>query len=215
MTIEKQIQKIKWYHSIQIGNMVTPGSVPRDFLTWQTQAIPRDLTGKTVLDIGAWDGFFSFHCERAGARRVLAIDNSSGVYSWGMKSNTGFQLAKKQLRSNVEFKQLSVYDLATLEESFDVVVFFGVYYHLSDPLRAFEAISQKTRELLIIEGHVIDDTRPVMYLYDPFELNPQDPSNYWGPSVPCLEKMLKRVGFKRVSLISRREDRALLQAWKS
>jgi tRNA (mo5U34)-methyltransferase len=128
--------------------------------------------------------------------------------------NRGFELAKRALRSNVELRQMSVYDLTDLEENFDVTIFFGVYYHLKNPLEAFEAISSRTKEILVIEGHVVDDPRPVMYLYDPYELNPHDASNYWGPSIPCLEKMLRRSGFNRIRLVDRVNDRALLEARK-
>jgi tRNA (mo5U34)-methyltransferase len=212
--VAEEIQEIQWYHSIRLGDVVTPGVTKENDELWLARAIPSDLRYKTVLDIGAWDGFFSFLCEKRGASRVLAIDDLSGVFSWGMNSNKGFQLAKKILHSHVEFRQMSVYDLTALEENFDIVVFFGVYYHLKNPLEAFETISSKTKELLVVEGHVNDDQRPVMYLYDPYELNPQDATNYWGPSIPCLEKMLRRVGFGRIRLIDRIADRVLFQAWK-
>lgn len=212
--VVEEIRKIRWFHSIRIGDILTPGVVSESYEMWQAKAIPEDLHGRTVLDVGAWDGFFSFLCEKRGARRVLAIDDLSGVISWGMEGNRGFQLVKKVLGSNVEFRQMSVSELRALEERFDVVVFFGVYYHLKDPLEAFEIISSKTKELLVIEGHVIDDPRPVMYLYDPYELNPRDSSNYWGPSIPCLERILRRVGFKKTKVYDKRAQRVLVQAWK-
>ena len=212
--LQDRIRRIKWYHSIRIGNVVTPGIAGEDHLAWTAQAIPENLHGKSVLDIGAWDGYFSFLCEKRGASRVLAIDDLSGPRSLGMEGNEGFQLAKKMLGSSVEFKQMSAYDVGALDQTFDLTIFFGVYYHLKNPLLALEVIYQRTGELLAIEGHVVDDPRPIMYFYDTFELNPGDASNWWGPSVSCLEKMLRRVGFRKIAVIDKKKDRALLQAWK-
>ncbi len=40
----------------------------------RAEAIPRRLRGKTILDVGCWDGYFSFLCERRGAT-VTPVDN--------------------------------------------------------------------------------------------------------------------------------------------
>jgi len=85
---------------------------------------------------------------------------------------------------------------------------------LKNPLLALEAIYQRTGEPLAVEGHVVDDPRPIMYFYDGCELNAGDTSNWWGSSVSCLEKMLRRLGFRKTAFIDKKEDRALLPAWK-
>src|SRR5215470_2157961 len=69
--------------------------------------IPDDLTGKTVLDVGAWDGFFSFEFERRGAR-VLAID----TYAWDHGGLDCFLLAREHFKSTVEFRRIDVHDLS-------------------------------------------------------------------------------------------------------
>lgn len=89
-----EVSKIKWFHTIDLGNgVITPGedSTPNKL---QTIALPADLKGSSVLDIGAWDGFFSFEAERRGASRVLATDDFcwSGP-GWGTKN--GFDLARR------------------------------------------------------------------------------------------------------------------------
>src|SRR3954449_10126890 len=100
-----------WFHTIDLGNgIVTPG---RDEsarkLGWI--GLPADLSGRTVLDVGAWDGFFSFECERRGAARVVAADSFSWDGSnWGTKA--GFELAREALGSRVEDVEVDVMDLS-------------------------------------------------------------------------------------------------------
>jgi tRNA (mo5U34)-methyltransferase len=107
-----------------------------------------DLVGKSVLDIGAWDGYFSFEFERRGAKRVLAID------SWNGRGLECFLLAREHFGSNVEYKRMDVHDLCPeAVGTFDVVFFAGVLYHTRHPLKALEAIRSVTRERLILETH--------------------------------------------------------------
>jgi len=71
-----------WWHSIDLGEgVVTPGRKSAELLAgeWDALDLP-DLAGKSVLDIGAWDGYFSFEAERRGAARVVALDH----YVWSM-----------------------------------------------------------------------------------------------------------------------------------
>ena len=97
--------------------------------------IPEDLRGKRVLDIGAWDGWFSFEMERRGAE-VLAIDN------W---DNPRFHEVRRLLNSRVEYRQMDVYDLTPARIGrFDIVLFFGVLYHLKHPLLALERVCALT-----------------------------------------------------------------------
>jgi tRNA (mo5U34)-methyltransferase len=116
--------------------------------------IPQDLTGKTVLDIGAWDGYFSFEFERRGAKRVLAIDS----YAWDPRPGgfprglECFLLAREFLDSKVEHRRLDVHDLsADLVGRFDLVFCAGVLYHLRNPLLALEKIRSVTAGQLILE----------------------------------------------------------------
>ena len=90
--IKKKVEEIKWFHSIDLGNgIITPGQV-KTFQKVKTIGIPENLEGKTVLDIGAWDGYFSFEAEKRGAKRVLATD--SFIWSGeGWSSKKGFELA--------------------------------------------------------------------------------------------------------------------------
>jgi tRNA (mo5U34)-methyltransferase len=155
------------------------------------------LAGKSVLDIGAWDGAFAFEAERRGARRVLATDHFcwSGP-GWGDKR--GFDYAHARLQSNVESLDVDVPDLDPGRlGTFDVVLFLGVLYHVKDPVRCLEVVSRMSDEHLIIETVVAADDYPlpVARYYQGAELN-NDPTNFWAPNFPCLKAMLGDCGFR-------------------
>jgi tRNA (mo5U34)-methyltransferase len=129
--LKNEVAKIRWLHSIDLGNgIVTPGWERNTASRLQELMIPDDLRGMTVLDIGAWDGFFSFEAERRGAKRVLATDFDSWVgKTWGSKA--GFELARRALNSNVEDMTIDVVELSPERVGvFDLVLFLGVLYHL-------------------------------------------------------------------------------------
>jgi tRNA (mo5U34)-methyltransferase len=162
-----------------------------------------------VLDIGAWDGFFSFEAERRGASRVLAADHYSwSGQSWGTKA--GFELARSALGSRVEDVDIDVMDLSpTRVGTFDVVLFLGVLYHLRHPLLALERVASVTRGMLIVETVVdmLGIDRPVVAFYPERELN-NDPTNWWGPNVPAVHGMLRTVGFQATSTVTEPPSRA-------
>ena len=105
--------------------------------------IPEDLSGKSVLDIGAWDGYFSFEFERRGAARVLAID----THSWDHGALDCFLFARERLRSKVEFRRMDVHELDPDQVGcFDLVFCAGVLYHMRNPLIGLERIRRVTRD---------------------------------------------------------------------
>lgn len=201
--LRERVEKINWFHAIELRpGLVTPA---KDHTSARVQAlrIPPDLSGTTVLDVGAWDGFFSFEAERRGATRVLAADRFAWrENSWSDKR--GFELAREALGSKVEDVELDVLDLTpTAVGTFDLVLFLGVLYHLRHPLLALERIASVTAHQLILETHV-DLTwlrRPAMAFYPGMELE-WDPTNWWGPNPRAVEAMLCAVGFSRVEQVS-------------
>lgn len=156
---QARIDAVTWYHEFDFGNgLVARSSIPEAaihrpiwrFIEKQLEAI--DFRGKTVLDIGCWDGYWSFYAERRGATHVLAIDDASQNWSDGR----GLHLAKELLHSKVEInRQVSVYDLEPLGRTFDIILFLGVYYHLLDPFRAFAEIRRRCHGAtqVLIEGN--------------------------------------------------------------
>lgn len=197
-----QVSQIKWFHQIDLGNgVVTPGVVDskRALLNYK---IPFDLSGKTFLDIGSWDGFFAFEAERRGAKRVLATD--SFVWqgkTWGSKR--GFETARAILNSKVEDMTIDVLDLSPHKiGKWDVVLFAGVLYHMKYPLLALERAASVARKLLIVET-AIDCRfcrRPVLAFYPNDELS-RDPTNWFGPNLAAVKAMLSCCGFNSIKVV--------------
>jgi tRNA (mo5U34)-methyltransferase len=200
--LREGLASIEWFHRIDLGGgVVTPGrdDSPRKL---DDIRMPIDLAGRSVLDIGANDGYFSFAAERRGARRVVAVD------SWGQPacaSRRAIDFARAAMHSRVEVRGASVYELSAEEVGeFDVVLFLGVLYHLRDPLLALEHVASVTADLLILETHVdlLDHRRPVAAFYPGDELG-GDGSNWWGPNVPAVLGMLRSVGFEKLEVVKR------------
>jgi tRNA (mo5U34)-methyltransferase len=207
--LRREVAAIRWFHTIDLGDgVVTPGE---DASPEKLRRIhlPPDLSGKTVLDVGAWDGFYSFEAERRGAERVVAIDPNAWRAPVGAgnpwSGRQGFDLARRALGSKVEDVDIGLEELAPERiGTFDVVLFLGVLYHLPDPLPVLERVSALARELLILETQVdlMWTRRPAMAHYPGSELL-GDASNWWGPNPPLVEALLRAHGFTRVIQVHR------------
>jgi tRNA (mo5U34)-methyltransferase len=216
--VRAEIADVNWYHQIDLGDgIVTPG-VDDTASRMAPLELPFDLSGKSVLDIGAWDGVFSFEAERRGADRVLATDS----YCWsgeGWGTKDGFLTARRILGSGVEDVEIDVMDLSPERVgTFDLVMFVGVLYHLRHPLLALERVASVTGDQLILDTHtaMTEEPAPAMRFYPGTELN-DDPTNWWGPNPPAVEAMLRDVGFSRIEQKHPRETRKgrlILHAWK-
>jgi tRNA (mo5U34)-methyltransferase len=201
--LRAEVEQIPWFHHIDLGNgIITPGRDMDSLAKIRFHQIPEDLTGKSVLDIGAWDGLFSFEAEKRGARRVLATD----AFIWEDKawgSKRGFELARRALQSKVEDLTIDVMDLSPERVgTFDVVLFLGVLYHLRHPLYALERVASVCDEMVILGTQIdmLSHDRPAAAFYPTDELN-GDSTNWWGPNVACVRAMLNDVGFKRVDVV--------------
>ncbi len=205
------IGAIPWAHRIDLGNgIVTPGE-------WDTQEIlgrlriPEDLTGQTLLDVGCWDGFYSFEAERRGAKRVLATDS----FVWRSGRKQGFLLAREALNSRVEDAEVDVLELSPERVgTFDLVLFLGVLYHMRHPMLALERVASVTKRLLIVET-VIDllwMPGKALAFYPGSELG-KDPTNWFGPTPAAMEAMLRAVGFAGVERVWPSEERLVL--WRA
>jgi tRNA (mo5U34)-methyltransferase len=196
--LQQEVDQIAWFHQIDLGGgVVTPGSdATAEKLA--TIGLPEDLTGRSVLDIGAWDGAFSFEAERRGAKRVLATD--SYIWqgrNWGSKA--GFEFARSALGSRVEDRLLDVMDLDPADVgTFDVVLFLGVLYHLRDPWAGLARVASVTAPggLVVVETHVdmLHVARPAVALYPGLELN-GDGSNWCGPNPAAVVALCEMSGF--------------------
>lgn len=209
----ERINTIEWWHRIPLGNGVVtlgPDDTPRKIAGVH---LPEDLTGKSVIDIGAWDGAFSFECERRNASRVLATDH----FIWERRGHAGFDLEHEMLHSRVERSMIPVEDLCPDTVGvFDIALFLGVLYHAQDPMRYLRNLALVCRECAIIETHVdaLDYPRAAAVFYPGTALN-NDPTNFWGPNPECVEAMLLEVGFRKTQRFEPcAPTRMAFHAWK-
>jgi tRNA (mo5U34)-methyltransferase len=158
--LQARIDAVKWYHEFDFGDGLKAQSAVENLsgLREVWRSIERSLdaiafSGKTVLDVGTWDGFWSFYAERRGAASVLATDDATQNWSAG----AGLMLAHELLASRVEVRQdLPIYDLAGLRRTFDVILCLGVFYHLRDPLYGFAQLRHCCHPgtVVVIEGEL-------------------------------------------------------------
>lgn len=192
--------RIRWFHRMELAPGIVTEGIYDPTRTLARLGLPHDLSGRRVLDVGAWDGFYSFECERRGAAEVVATDD----YSWGgdgWGTQDGFNLAREAFGSKVRDLRVDPVDLNThqLGAPYDVVLLLGVLYHLRDPIRVLERVRAITGGLLILETEVgmLLTRRPSAEFFPGSELN-LDPTNWWAPNVPAIKGMLHAVGFDDV-----------------
>ena len=204
-TLQQRIEALTWCHPLELGGIHTRPQwhVRRRFARrLKFLQIPADLTGKSVLDIGAWDGFFSFECERRGAARVLAID----TFAWDRYGKDGFLLAHETLNSKVEHRRLAAEDIdvATLG-TFDVVLFLGVFYHLRSPISVLERLRGVTAGTLICETHALvpafHERYPLVSFFPGDGLELGVPYEFCSlPTMEALQQMLRAAGFTKLDV---------------
>jgi tRNA (mo5U34)-methyltransferase len=197
-----EISTMFWWHKIDLGNGITTPGLDDSTRKLAQVHLPQSLEGLSVLDIGAWDGFFSYECERRGARRVVALDK----YAWNCPEfgKRGFELARRVLGSKVEDVEMDVLDISPERVGvFDLVLFLGVLYHLRHPLLSLERVARVVAKQLILETLVDmnEYDRPVLAFYPEDECS-NDPTNWFGPNRAAVEAMLRVVGFRKVELVS-------------
>src|SRR4051812_9721685 len=206
----------EWFHNIDLRGVKTAprhflGDYPRIKWTRFEHAIPQDLTGKTVLDVGCNAGFYGLEMKRRGAARVVGIDSDEGYLSQA-------RFAAEIRGVELELYNLSVYDVAQLGERFDVVLFMGVLYHLRHPLLALDLLYEHAVSDLLVFQTMIRGSADAMNVADDYPFSETevfeqpgfpkmsfveknyagDPTNWWIPNRPCAEAMLRSAGFEIV-----------------
>jgi len=203
-------QNNTWYHTMNINGIQTKNTrTSSQYQMWISQVIPDDLTGKNILDVGCADGFYSFLCEQRNANRILAIDYEGFDIQKKMSESekeiniNNFELHKKFLDSKVEYRNLDVYDIDLINETFDFVLFFGVYYHLENLISALKKIYSVVNGSIFLAGHILESENPIMYYYDTSQT--RDNPNWFSPIVAspqCLINIAKGIcGFKNAELV--------------
>jgi tRNA (mo5U34)-methyltransferase len=211
-SLEERVQALgPWFHNLRLGRVQTApdhplGDFPSNFWEFFKHAIPDDLSGASVLDIGCNGGFYSFEMKRRGAARVLGVDHDPVYLAQA-------RFAREQLGLEVEFRQADVYDIDTLGETFDYVLFMGVLYHLRHPLYALEKVAGLVGKRLLFQSMergswdigefapdypiterdvFFDDRFPRMYFIEGAYAG--DKTNWWIPNPACTQAMLRSVG---------------------
>jgi len=202
-----------WFHNIELHGVPT---APDHFLGdypaahWRTfqNAIPADLRGRTVLDIGCNAGFFSLRMKERGADRVVGIDSDERYLAQA-------RFAADVANADIEFRRMTVYEIEQLHERFDLVLFMGVLYHLRHPLLAldllhehvvkdtlvFQTMLRGAQEVGPVEPDYSFNERSVFDRHDFPKLHfierkyAGDPTNWWIPNRAAAEAMLRSAGF--------------------
>lgn len=182
-----------WFHNLELGGIMTApdhflGDYPRVKWNRFKHAIPTDLDGATVLDIGCNAGFYAFEMKRRGAHRVVAIDTDDRYLAQA-------SLAQRVLGTEIELKNLSVYQVAKLGEHFDLVLFLGVLYHLRYPLLALDRLREHViGDRLVCQSMLRKsvDHAPRMSFVE--HCYAGDPTNWWVPNLAGFEAMIRSAG---------------------
>lgn len=203
-----------WFHNIDLGGGVwtAPDHFLGDYpaLKWRgfADAIPADLSGRTVLDIGCNGGFYALEMKRRGADRVVAIDADADYLAQA-------RFAAEATGADIEFHCLSVYDVARLRERFDLVLFMGVLYHLRHPLLALDLVREHVAgDLMVFQsmqrGAVEVEAPAPDYPFSETGIFDRpgwpklhfierrysdDQTNWWVPNRAAAEAMLRASGF--------------------
>lgn len=205
-----------WFHNLDLSGVPTApdhflGDYPR--VKWRrfADAIPSDLTGLSVLDIGCNGGFYSIEMKRRGAARVVGIDSDEAYLAQA-------RFAAEVAGLEITFEKRSVYDVARVGERFDIVLFMGVLYHLRHPLLALDLIRTHVAGDLLVFQSMQRGSRDVedqledsdFWTTAPFDKGSYprlhfiehryagDPTNWWVPNRACVEAMLRSSGFEIV-----------------
>lgn len=208
----------EWHHEFEIiPGVRTRGTFNPQGL-WRKLQLPEDLSGLSLADIGASNGYFSFVARQHGAR-VVAFD-------FRHKDNSGFGLAQYiNGLADIEHHQVNVLDISAEQYGrFDIVLALGLLYHVADPFRALKNCADLAGDRLLVESYCIDSLfspiltkEPVMrFISDPgrFPGRAQpnrDRSNFWGFTSVCLQRLLEEFGFV-VKRTLNSGDRVLLDA---
>ncbi len=227
--IRRRVEELgQWFHNLDLHGVKT---APDHFLgdypntKWQrfADALPHDLSGQTVLDVGCNGGFYSIQMKLRGADRVVAVDTNDSYLAQA-------RFAAEVSGVEIEFHHLSVYQLQQLREKFDLVLFLGVLYHLRHPLLALDLLHEHAvKNVLVIQSMLrgseyvakvkndyefweqdifLDRNFPQMYFVE--QRFSGDPTNWWIPNRACLEAMLRSAGFE---IVAHPEEEVFVCRW--
>ena len=200
-----------WFHTFALDGtgIYTPG-IARDH-RYRLEAIPEDLDGARVLDVGTFDGFYAFLAERRGAARVVAVDNEQYV-SWiasrfgiELEAGAGFRAIAGLLDSRVEYRRLDALELEHLGETFDVIFCFGILHRVEAPLTLLRVLhtclAPGGRIILETYGVAGEQGTPCVLVHEPGDVYARDDAVYWGFSRASLDRLSRVAGLRGFELL--------------
>ena len=200
-----------WFHTFALApGVYTPG-IARDH-GYRLRMFGTDrFAGRSVLDVGAFDGFYSFLAELRGAGRVLAIDNEQYVewvrarFGVTLQGGSGFRAIAGLTASRVEYRRMDAFDVHELGERFDVVLCFGILHRVTDPialLRALADVLAPGGEIVLetYGSHLLADVAAIE-VHEPGEVYARDDFVYWGFSPEGLRRLGRIAGVGEVEIV--------------
>jgi tRNA (mo5U34)-methyltransferase len=201
-----------WFHTFALGHGIYTPGLARDHVYRLPVLGAERFAGRSVLDVGAFDGFYSFLAERRGARRVVAVDNEQYVdwvqarFDIALTGGAGFHAIAAVVDSNVAYRRMDALDVRSLGERFDLVLCFGILHRVTDPialLRALADVLTPAGELIIetYGSHLSGDT-PAVEIHQPGEVYHRDEFVYWGFPEEGLRRLARIAGLNDVEIIA-------------
>lgn len=199
--LRAEVDRHLWFHSVALRpGLVTPGRKSAEIMAAEEEALfaPLRVEGATVVDVGAWNGYFSLAAKRRGAAHVLATDH----FTWNhahFQGRSTIELAVRETGADIELMDIDPTAITPEIGTFDIVLFLGVFYHLFDPIEVMRRMRAITSGVLLIETHqdALEQSRPMMVFY-PGRTLADDETNWWGPNPPLMLHLLLELGFARV-----------------
>jgi tRNA (mo5U34)-methyltransferase len=203
-----------WFHTFALdgGTLYTPG-VARDH-RYRTPVLPENLRGRTVLDVGTFDGFYAFLAESRGASRVVAIDNEQYRHwvraRWGvaLEGGEGFHAIAELLGSGVEYRRLDAFDLELLGETFDLILCFGTLHRVENPLGLLRVLRGRLADggEVLLETYAASaaglDDEPSIQVRAAGDVYARDEFVYWGFSGEGVARLARHAGFDQARIVS-------------
>lgn len=228
--LQQRIEELgPWFHNIQLGGVETApqhflGDYPEVKFRNFRSALPHDLRGMSVLDIGCNGGFYSFEMKRRGATRVLGIDTDDRYLRQA-------RFAAEVTGLDVSFERMAVWEVGALQEKFDLVIFMGVVYHLRHPLLALDLIHEHVAKDMLLFQSMQRGSSDITSIAEDYPFNApapfdepgypklhfverrysHDETNWWVPNRACVEAILRSSGF---IIEAQPEEEVYICRWK-
>jgi len=153
-------------------------------------ALQKYASGKTILDLGGYDGFSCNDALQSGATSAVCVDDES----W---------------RTYDKWKEFNPYpQVIYIKDNFmnytnpaDIVILKNVIYHQRNPWRTLEHIRTLTKEKLILTTSYVEGREPMWRVYRPYEGHPKSFTVAWRPTLSGLITLLEATGFKNINIL--------------